>query len=255
MRYIFILLMLFSVINGGRLFGQQKTFVVVHGAWGGAWSFKKLDSLLSAQNNKVYRVTLTGQGERAHLSSAAIGLKTHITDVVNTILYEELQDIILVGHSYGGMVITGVADSVPDRIRKLVYIDAFVPEDGESVLTARDNGQAAPEDNPRDGFVIPDWLDRSPKPPSDVPQSYKTFSQPVSRKKPAAIALPATYILTVDEGKKPEEDFFYNFSQRAKKRGWRLVQMTADHNPQMSNPSALADLLRKETDYSKGSTQ
>lgn len=106
------------------LFAQQPTFVIVHGAWGGSWSFKKNDALLTENGFNVYRPNLTGQGERVHLASPDIDLNTHILDVVNTILYEDLHDIILMGHSYGGMVITGVADSIPERISHLIYMDA-----------------------------------------------------------------------------------------------------------------------------------
>ncbi|MFT3904577.1 MAG: alpha/beta hydrolase [Niabella sp.] len=231
-----------------NLFAQttKPIYVIVHGAWGGGWSFKKVDSIMSANGNDVYRVTLTGQGERAHLSSPDIGLKTHINDVVNTILYEDLHNVILVGHSYGGMVITGVADSIPERIKKLVFLDAFAPNDGESVITARGDGKQGPERNASNGFAVPEWVNKNAAPPKDVPQSYKTFTQPVSYKNELALKLPATYILTVDKGTNPKDDFFYLFAERAKKRGWEIQQMTADHNPQWSDPFGLAMLLERE---------
>src|SRR6185369_11445078 len=112
---------------------SKPTIVIVHGAWGGAWAFKKVDAMLRQKGFDVYRPQLTGQGDRVHLARPDIGLNTHIDDVVNMILYEDLRDIILVGHSYGGMVISGVADRVPDRIKRLVYLDALVPNDGDSV--------------------------------------------------------------------------------------------------------------------------
>src|SRR5690242_3357406 len=113
----------------------KPVFVIVHGAWGGSWAFKKVDSLLTEKGCIVYRPSLTGQGERVHLANTEVGLQTHINDVVNMILYEDLHNIVLVGHSYGGMVITGVADSVADRIKTIIYLDAFVPESGESAAT------------------------------------------------------------------------------------------------------------------------
>ena len=113
----------------------KPTIVIVHGAWGGAWAFRRVDALLRDKGYNVYRPQLTGLGERVHLSRPDIGLSTHIEDVVNMILFEDLHDIILVGHSYGGMVITGVADRVPERIKRLVYLDAMLPNDGESVMT------------------------------------------------------------------------------------------------------------------------
>src|SRR4026209_178269 len=96
---------------------SKPTIVIVHGAWGGAWAFKKVEASLREKGFQVYRPQLTGQGDRVHLARPDIGLSTHIDDVVNLILYEDLRDIVLVGHSYGGVVITGVADRVPDRIQ------------------------------------------------------------------------------------------------------------------------------------------
>ena len=239
---IIALLTLFSI----TAFGQQDTYVIVHGAWGGSWSFKKVDSILSARGNVVYRPSLTGQGERVHLASPDIDLNTHILDVVNTILFEDLHNVILVGHSYGGEVITGVADSIPERIAKLVYLDAILPNDGESVITSRTDGKKGPEHTSKNGFVVPDWINEKDPLPHDVPQSLKTFTTPVKRKNPLALALPATYIFTVDDVKHPEKDHFYFFANRAKQRGWKIVTMEADHNPQMTRPAALADLLEKE---------
>lgn len=228
-------------------FGQkQPTFVIVHGAWGGNWSFKQTDSILTSKGYNVYRPNLTGQGQSVHLASPDIDLNTHILDVVNTILYENLQDIILVGHSYGGMVITGVADTIPERISQLIYLDAMVPDDDESVISARRDGRAGPEHTPTNGFVVPHWINENDPLPHDVPQSLKTFTTPVSRKNPQALELAATYIFTVDEGRKPEDDHFYFFSERARKRGWKMVVMTADHNPQQSNPEELVKLFIRE---------
>jgi Predicted hydrolases or acyltransferases (alpha/beta hydrolase superfamily) len=229
-------------------FGQKPaTFVIVHGAWGGSWSFKQADSIFTSKGYTIYRPNLTGQGERVHLSSPNIDLNTHILDVVNTILFENLTDIILVGHSYGGMVITGVADSVPERIKQLIYLDAFAPNDGESLMSARPDGQSIPGGRSQtNDFLVPAWVNANTPLPHDVPQSMKTFTTPVSRKNPKTLSLPATYILTVDEGKKPEDDQFFTFSQRALERGWKLVHMTSDHNPQMSKPNELVELLIRE---------
>ena len=137
-KYQLLLLLLILFITCPPVFSQSSAktvYVIVHGAWGGSWAFKKADSLLREQGCIVYRPSLTGQGERVHLATKEVGLMTHIKDVVNMILFEDLYDVILVGHSYGGMVVTGVADSVPGRIKKLIYLDAMVPENGESVLS------------------------------------------------------------------------------------------------------------------------
>src|SRR3954447_6789466 len=109
------------------------TFVLVHGAWLGGWVWKEVAALLREAGHEVYTPTLTGLGERSHLANREIGLDTHICDVVQVLEYEDLWDVVLVGHSYGGMVITSVADCVPDRLAHLVYLDAFVPDDGQSL--------------------------------------------------------------------------------------------------------------------------
>ena len=110
------------------------TYVLVHGASGGGWDWKTVDSLLSAKGHKVYRATLTGLGERTHLATPDIDLTTHINDVTNLILFEQLEQVILVGHSYGGMVISGVMDLIPETIRRAFFLDAFVPADGMSAV-------------------------------------------------------------------------------------------------------------------------
>ena len=109
------------------------TFVLVHGAWRGSWCWKRVRRALLQQGHEVFTPTLTGLGERSHLLSETLDLQTHTLDVLNLIQWEELNDFVLCGHSYGGMVISGVADRVPERIRSLVFLDAFVPEHGESV--------------------------------------------------------------------------------------------------------------------------
>lgn len=110
------------------------TFVLVHGAWHGGWSYRKVARILRGQGHDVFTPTLTGVGERSHLRGLNVNLDTHIEDVRNVILWEDLQDVVLCGHSYGGMVITGVADAIPEKIAALVYVDAFVPEDGETTM-------------------------------------------------------------------------------------------------------------------------
>ena len=240
-RFLLLLVVVMGFSVASLCAREKTTFVIVHGAWGGSWSFKQTDYILSDAGYIVYRPSLTGLGERHHLSNTEIGLTTHITDVVNTILFDDLHDVILIGHSYGGMVITGVADSIPERIKQLVYLDAFVPNDGESVIDLRASGGL--ESNVRSGFIIPTWVQNTDIIPRDVPQSLKTFTEPVSYKNKSAMLLPATYILTVDEGKKAEEDSFYDSAERAKERGWDIIEMTADHNPQMTMPNKLAEVL------------
>ena len=117
-----------------------KTFLVCHGAWSAGWAWKKMHPLMQAAGHRLVTPTYTGLGERAHLAHPGIDLDLHIEDMLNVITYEDLRDIVLVGHSYGGMVATGVADRARDRVKQLIYVDAFVPGDGQSLL---DLNQAA----------------------------------------------------------------------------------------------------------------
>ena len=246
---IFVLLVL-CVLNARESSGQtpksepsKPTIVIVHGAWGGAWAFKKVEALLRQKGFEVYRPQLTGQGDRVHLARPDIGLNTHIDDVVNTILYEDLHDIILVGHSYGGMVISGVADRIPERIKRLVYLDAMVPNDGESVTSIFGARVDFIKQMTKGDYIVPPWVKADQPPPKDVPQPLKTFTEAVSFKNEAARKLPATYILTVDKGKEAKDDDFFAQSLRAKERGWTMLQLTADHNAQWSAPEALVEML------------
>ncbi|HEX9422527.1 MAG TPA: alpha/beta fold hydrolase [Pyrinomonadaceae bacterium] len=222
---------------------SKPTIVIVHGAWGGSWAFRKVEALLREKGFTVYRPQLTGLGERVHLARTDIGLSTHIDDVVNTILYEDLHNIILMGHSYGGMVITGVADRVPDRILRMVYVDAMVPNDGESVMSLVGAHSERVKTMIKGDFIVPPWVKPDQPPPHDVPQPLKTFTEPIALKNKAALKLPATYILTVDAGKEAKDDDFWPQAQRARERGWPVQQLTADHNAQWSAPEALVEML------------
>jgi pimeloyl-ACP methyl ester carboxylesterase len=109
-------------------------FVLVHGAWSGGWCYARVADALRTHGHRVFTPTLTGQGERSHLTTGTVNLSTHIADILNVFHYEGLRDVVLAGHSYGGMVITGVADRIPELVSSLVYLDAFLPEDGQSLF-------------------------------------------------------------------------------------------------------------------------
>ena len=146
-------------------------FVIVHGAWGGGFSWRKIRPLLAAKGHTVLTPTLTGLGERAHLASAAVDLDTHVSDVVAVLETEDLREVILLGHSYGGMVVTGVADRVPERLAHLAYLDAFAPRDGDSVMSLQpaENAKAMRE-RLVDGWRLP------PNPPAaDTPEAERDW--------------------------------------------------------------------------------
>lgn len=111
---------------------RKTTFVLVHGAWAGAWSMQRVAERLLAHGHRVHTPTLSGLGERSHLAHLHIDLSTHVDDVTNEIVWQDLDDVVLVGVSYAGFVITGVAEKIRDRLAALVYVDAFIPADGQS---------------------------------------------------------------------------------------------------------------------------
>jgi pimeloyl-ACP methyl ester carboxylesterase len=233
--------------NSASAADRKFTYVIVHGAWGGGWAFQEVERLLRADGHTVYRPTLTGQGEKNHLASLLttnIDLNLHITDVENVIRWEKLTNLVLVGHSYGGMVITGVADRVPDRIKHVIYLDAILPEDGESANVIR--GRTGIDQPITNAFVMPVWIKGNEPIPHDVPHPAMTFHQPISLKhQEVARKLPTTFILTVDEGRQPQSDAFFPFFERAKARGWTTQVMEGDHNVQWSKPRELVELLEK----------
>src|SRR5678815_4962567 len=127
---------------------QRATFVLVHGAWHGGWCWQRVCDRLTARGHRVFAPTLTGVGERSHLSSPTVDLSTHVFDVVNEIRWKDLENVVLVGHSYGGMVISGVAEQVASKIASIVYLDAFVPADGQSLVDQGGKAEAGPFTSP-----------------------------------------------------------------------------------------------------------
>lgn len=222
---------------------SHNTIVFVHGAWGGGWDYKIIESILTDKGHVVYRPTLTGLGERQHLNGPNVTLDTHIQDIVNVLEFEDLENIILIGHSYGGMVITGVAHRVPSKIKHLIYTDAMLPVDGESVLdltgdrlikhSKKDNNQYA------DWEVAPWWPDWG----KDVPHPLNTLKQPIKLGNRDAEKIPATYILTKQANTR--EDDFSQFAKRAKRRGWLYHELATGHNPHRTMPNELAELILK----------
>ncbi|NWG23339.1 MAG: alpha/beta hydrolase [Pseudorhodoplanes sp.] len=226
------------------------TFVVAHGAWSAGWAWKKMHPLMGARGHRLVTPTHTGLGERAHLSNPDIDLETHIADILGVLFWEDLRDVILIGHSYGGMVATGVADRARDRIASLVYLDAFAPRDGESVFdilpaATRDQRQAGATDG--DGWRIPPGpmptdtpeADRAWAEPRRVPQPARTFSQKLQLKN-GALTLPRHYIYCT---RRPPDDRFRPFYERAQREGWGVYEIDASHNPHITSPEALAALL------------
>jgi len=226
----------------------KKTFVMVHGATAGGWEWKRTARFLTDEGHTVYRVTLTGLGEREHLNSTEVDLETHINDVVNTILFEDLHDVVLTGHSYGGMVVTGVMDRIPERLAHVIFLDAAVPEDGQSLWDIFGANQPLPPDRFKDGFMQVPWVKPGDKPPYSVKHSIKCFSQPVSFKNPAAKALPVTYVAFVPKDQSIEERAKTDRGWRtAESRGWTIRTFPGGQVAQQEDPEGVANLTAEAT--------
>jgi pimeloyl-ACP methyl ester carboxylesterase len=239
-------------------------YVLVHGGWHGAWCWDKVVPLLQAAGHSVYAPTLTGLGEQAALLTPEVGLDTHIQDVVNLIEAKDLERVILVGHSYSGMVITGVADRVPSRIAHLVYLDAAIPRDGESLADLLPMGRTMlrrqanksgdgwrvnpPPERPRGRgglFDVTEEPDLSLVRSKITPQSLKTFLQPLHIVHLEAVAaIPSTFIECTRRG------IIVQLTRRILMRsrlpsgpGWERRELATGHDAMIIAPQAVADLL------------
>jgi pimeloyl-ACP methyl ester carboxylesterase len=224
------------------------TFVLVHGSWHGGWCWSRLVPMLRAEGHDVHAPSLSGLGDRVHLATPGIGLSTHITDITNLITYEDLDDVVLVGASYGGPVISGVGAALPERVRRLVFVDGLVPDAGQSCFDLMPGV--------RPGFVESaraagsDWAVPSPPPqffgiaePADVrwtqdrltAMPLKTHDERLAVSPPDSI--PGTYIRC---------DQFIGFDQQmepARRRGYAIEHLDAGHDVQITDARALKDVL------------
>jgi pimeloyl-ACP methyl ester carboxylesterase len=235
-------------------------FILVHGAWHGAWCWREVVRELTGAGHRVHAVTLTGVGERRHLMSPLITLETHIADVMNAIEAEEMQDVVLAVHSYAGMLGTAVADRMPGRLKHLVYVDAVVPKPGESwgsthASATREARVAAAEASPDYSFPPPDpkayglagklheWVQRR-----QTPHPGHTYLAPLQFDVARVCATPRTFIdchqpalATIDAIRQRVRD--PQFWDGAWQSGGSLVPLATGHDPMVSEPVALARLL------------
>jgi pimeloyl-ACP methyl ester carboxylesterase len=228
------------------------TYVLVHGAWHGSWCWKRVRSALQAEGHEVLTPALTGVGERSHMLSPQVNLDTHINDVVNLIKWEELTDVVLCGHSYGGCVIRGVADRIGERIAKLVYLDAFVLEHGESLHTSlppeQRDMQLDATNQYGDGWKVPPipaevfgvnaadaaWVNSQ-----CTVQPIATFQQPLLLNNKAEPATPTLYIFASGWGDSP----FHKFHERARAKGWKTLSIASGHDVMLDKPAELTQAL------------
>jgi len=227
-------------------------FVLVHGAWGGAHGFRHVRRLLRAEGHDVTTPCLTGVGERIHLSSPQVGLGTHIRDVVNHILYEDLDKIVLVGFSYGGFVVTGALEHIADRVSHLVYLDAFVPANGESVWSHLGRGARVKLE------LGQDWVVTGPVREFDNPAEAEwmgkrrtthpqgCFTEPVFLVQPLeSFPFTRTYVKATSA---PENDIgndaFWRAARHAKgSPAWRYHEVATNHMVANNRPEELTRIL------------
>ena len=218
------------------------TFVIVHGATAGGYEWKETGKHLLADGHTVYRVTLTALGERSHLSAEGVNLTTHINDVVNTILFEDLHDVVLTGHSYGGRVITGVMNRIPERIQHVMFFDAAVPNDGETGFSR----QGPPVDMVvKNGRRIPSWLNENPtKYPHNVGQPIGPSYEAVAYNNPAAFKLNVTYVPFIPAGQDAAERAGRDQNwKNAVARGWTVRTFPGSHTAMLEDPKGLSALI------------
>ena len=237
-------------------------FVLVHGAWHGGWCWRRVVQALAAAGHRAHAVTLTGVGERAHQMSAAITLETHITDVTNAIQMEEMSDVVLAVHSYAGMIGTALADRLTQRLRHLVYVDAVVPQPGESwssthAVTTRESRKAAAESSPDFSFPPPDpsvygltgadyeWVRRR-----QTPHPGHTYDAPLNFDTQRVAAVPRTFVsctkpalATIDAIRPRVVDPAFWDGAWAGGGGIRMVELPTGHDPMVSAPAELAQIL------------
>ncbi len=235
-------------------------FLLIHGAWHGAWCWRDVTAMLVRAGHLAHAVTLTGLGERAHLLRSDIDLQTHITDVQNAIEAEEMQRVVLVGHSYAGMLVTAVADRMPQRLSHLVYVDAVVPKPGESWSSThspatRQARLGAARGSPVFAFPPPDpvvfglsgqqhdWVRRR-----QTPHPGHTYEAPLDFDVQRVAAVPRTFVsctapaLATIDAIRPRVRSA-TFWSGAWLPGSRVVEMQTGHDPMVSSPEALTKLL------------
>jgi pimeloyl-ACP methyl ester carboxylesterase len=240
-----------GLVDTARAQDGRKTFVLVHGSSAGGWCYRRVADLLEKAGHKVYAPTLTGLGERSHLMSGLITLDTHIEDVVNVIRWENLEDFVLVGHSYGGWIVSGVAERFQGKISSIVFLDAFMPENGQRVLdTNSPRSRAEIEQAQRKAEVS------RPAPPASVwkvnekDQSWvneKFTAQPVGvaftpiRLTGARDRVPKKTYVRAKGYDNPNFEAYY-----AKVRSdpsWRTYEMPCGHEVMIDMPERTAEIL------------
>jgi pimeloyl-ACP methyl ester carboxylesterase len=228
------------------------TYVLVHGAWGGAHGFRHIRTALRRAGHEVFTPSLTGIGERVHLASPQVGLTTHVTDVANSVLYEDLDGVVLLGFSYGGMVVSGALEHIGDRVASLVFLDAFVPSDGDSVYGLLGRPVDDPVGPGRPWLVdgpdraYDDAAEAAFSVPRRTPQPVRCFTEAVRLPRPLEdFPFARTYIrATVPDPGAPGNAAFDDAAARARaSSSWRYEEIATTHLVAQNRPAELSRLL------------
>jgi pimeloyl-ACP methyl ester carboxylesterase len=227
------------------------TFVLVHGAWHGGWCWRRVADLLEAKGHKVFTPTLTGLGERSHLLRAGIDVSTHVTDVVNLLKWERLGGVVLCGHSYGGMVVSGVAEQMASAIGSIVFLDAFLPENGDSMFdltsdavraslkAANERGDIGVPPRPAAAFLVNEkdqaWVD-SLCGPQPIGCMTEKLSLTGARERIARKAY-------VRAGAYPNPGFDKALARVKADKSWRTYDVPCGHDVMVDMPERLAEIL------------
>ena len=227
-------------------------FVLVHGAWHGGWCWRDVAAVLRTAGHQVFTPTMTGLGERAHLLNAQVGLSTFIDDIAAVILSEELDNVVLVGHSFGGHVINGVADRMPQLLRQLIYLDGLVVQHGQSALSIMPPAVQAERTRTMDAeglrMTIPSPDQFGLSDPAQLawvmrqltPHPLKGYTEPLQLQHPLGNGLPKTYIAVTDPWYPPLAELRQWVRSQP---DWDWHELAACHNAMVSAPLALASLL------------
>jgi pimeloyl-ACP methyl ester carboxylesterase len=224
---------------------QMATFVVAHGAWAGSWAWMRVADRLVSSGHRVLVPTLSGLGERSHLAGSSIDLTTHIDDVANEIRWKDLDDLVLVGHSYGGFVITGVAEKIAERIRSIVYVDAFIPDDGQAFADFAPEWQLPPDALiPAPPAVMGDYRDDADRVwvnEKATPQPAGTFTER-ARVTEAYKTVPRKTFVQATGWDSPFND---TVSALRADGGWSVYEVACGHDIPIEEPDELAGILEK----------
>jgi pimeloyl-ACP methyl ester carboxylesterase len=230
---------------------SPNTFVLVHGAWHGGWAWRRVADRLRARGNIVFTPTLTGLGERSHLRHPTIDLSLHIADVLSVIKYEGVRDFVLVGHSYGGCVISGVAEAMPDAIRSIVFLDAFIPGNGDATLdlvqpavqdvirAALTRGETTVPVRDAAAFKVNEkdraWVDALA-----TPQPIGTMTEKIKLTGARDRVARKTYIRASGY---PNVSFDKAYARVKADRSWRTYEVPCGHDVMIDEPDRLTEIL------------